>query len=70
MPYNKFTYADLTAQLNVLSQLAATLHQATGGDHPTRYARTLIGSRIRTEIDRLNRHRKKMKCHVEDATNE
>ena len=70
MPYNRFSYEDLSAQINVLSHLAVEcFNQSMRGPVYTTAA-TLIGSRIRTEIDRLNRHRKKMKQYDpnEDTT--
>ncbi len=69
MPYNRFNYEDLSAQVNVLSHLAVECvnQQARGG--ATNKAATLIGSRIRTEIDRLNNHRKKLKRPHNEADN-
>lgn len=58
MPFNRFTYAQLTAQINVLSRLSEKCVDLQVNDPQLREAATLIGSRIRTEIDRLNRHRK------------
>jgi hypothetical protein len=63
MPYQRCTYAQLTAQINLLSLMAATLQEQRGLDAETNAARTKIITRIKHEIDRLNNHRSKVKAN-------
>jgi hypothetical protein len=67
MPFNRFTYQQLTNQINVLSRLSERCIDLQMSDPQLRDAATLIGSRIRTEIDRINRHRK-IKHVAKEAT--
>lgn len=66
MPYNRFTYRELTAQLNVLSKLAENLYHIDQADPDVRKAVTLYSGRLRTEIDRIAANRRKMKAHTPD----
>jgi hypothetical protein len=60
MPYNRFTYDDLTHQINVLSQLGERAIAIGDLEPKLTKASTLIGSRIRTEIERLAALRRKL----------
>lgn len=71
MPFNRFSYNQLTAQINVLSFLGAALYEIQEPDQETKVAIARISGRIRTEIDRLARHRKKDKrSQIDEAINE
>lgn len=71
MPFNRFNYEQLTAQINVLSFLGAAMYEIQQPDAETKVAIAKISGRIRTEIDRLARHRKKdRKYQIEQAINE
>lgn len=66
MPYNRFSYGDLTAQLNVLSHLANALYTIEQPGPSAKKAIALFSGRIRTEINRVARNRRKMKGHTPD----
>lgn len=69
MPYQRYTYAQLTAQINLLSLLAAHLQEQRGLDHEHNAARSIIVTRIKHEIDRLNAHRSKVKDREQQIHN-
>jgi len=66
VPYNRFTYDDLTAQLNVLSHLANSLYTIEAPAPAAKKAIALFSGRIRQEIDRVNRNRKKVRHNAPD----
>jgi len=66
MPYNRFTYDELTAQLNVLSHMANSLYAIIDPNREKQKAIQLFSGRLRTEIDRIARNRRKMTRHQPD----
>jgi hypothetical protein len=64
MPFQRLSYGQLTAQINILSQLAAHLQELrTSGQDATSAKQTIVG-RMFQEIERLENHRRKIAARV------
>lgn len=60
MPYHRYTYAETTAQINLISRMAAQLQEQRGLDAEHNAARSILLARMKHEIDRLNNLRNKV----------
>jgi hypothetical protein len=69
MPFHRYTYAQTTAQINLLSELCTYLQAETTRDPEWNAARSIVLTRMKHEIDRLNNLRSKVKAHGQQVHN-